>query len=42
MNYALPVPQLKADNEAVGVLDSRQNGGAGYIIDTAFSKTQGY
>jgi len=35
------VPQPNADNEAVGVLDSRQNGGAECTIDRTFSKTQG-
>lgn len=39
------VPQLNADNETVGVLDSRQNGGAECTIDRTldrtFSKTQG-
>ena len=41
INYALPVPQLNPDSEAVGVLDSRQNGGAECTIDMTFSKTQG-
>ncbi len=35
------VPQLNADSEAVGVLDSRQNGGVECTIDRTFSRMQG-
>lgn len=41
INYTLAVPKLNTDNEASGVLDSRQNSGAECTIDTTFSKTQG-